>query len=123
MGSTASHYDDKQGAGKPFEYFSKAEAEDLAAGTTIVGQVLEEESASPSLVPTFNTTAEQSNKTVPTMELHNRSRPTPSESLSVGIEELVTTEQADFSPSGDTQRNWRDLIRDNPFEANQSAHE
>ena len=41
-------------------------------------------------------------------------------------ERLVTTEQCDFDPSNcadDTQRNWRDLIKDNPFEANQSAQE
>ena len=38
-------------------------------------------------------------------------------------EQLVTTEQCDFEVNADTQRNWRDLIRDNPFEANQSAFE
>ena len=36
---------------------------------------------------------------------------------------MVTTEQADFEVNADTQRNWRDLIRDNPFEANQSSLE
>ena len=35
----------------------------------------------------------------------------------------MTTEMCEFEVNADTQRNWRDLIRDNPFEANQSAYE
>lgn len=33
----------------------------------------------------------------------------------------MTTEQADFEVSVDTSRSWRDLIRDNPFDAKKKA--
>ena len=91
-------------------------------------------------MPTFNTTAEKSNKNVAALNLvvsssnqlitGNEGRLIKQQMVSSGSqqdldEQLATTEQCDFEVCADTQRNWRDLIKDNPFEAaaNQSAQE
>lgn len=94
---SSSDYGDSQ-IEKPIEYFR----EESKGRDGLV---------SPTHVPSFNNlSADKPNKIVPSLDLHGVK--------ACKEDTLVTTENCDFEVNVDTQRSWRELIKDNPFTAN-----